>query len=535
MTHFFQRTALVLLATSALCAGPAAARTHHHRHAARPAPAPVAANGRIVTLPGERSAYVVKKGDTLEKIADKLDTSVAALKKGNRLKGNAIQPGDVLKGPPVTKKAYVVSRGDTVYSIAQRFHVSVEELRDENDLSAKVHIRPGQKIRLPADYKAPAVLAAQDEADNAPAAPKPSAKGKRGKTPAPPAAEETPAPTGPVSEPGSGAQGRIVNDPGHATSYRVRRGDTLNKIADRLGTSADELRRDNHVRGNALRPGQVLHGPRAAGSTSYMAASGDTLAGVAARLGVSIEALKTVNDLGGKTTLRGGQKLKLPSGVHETGVHESGVHETGAAPARPEGRYPRPALPDRDDTTLPARPQPYSGSASGPIQTQRPYVAPPSTAGGPAAGPTQGAAPSDAQIAQLGKGRFQWPLKGDLLSDFGAKPGGQRNDGINIQAEAGASVRASADGDVVYAGDQVPGFGNLVLIKHADGWVTAYGHLGRVDVKMQQKVTQGQQIGQAGQTGGVPEPQLHFEVRYAPNPLAGDRARPVDPKLVLPK
>ena len=62
-----------------------------------------------------------------------------------------------------------------------------------------------------------------------------------------------------------------------------------------------------------------------------------------------------------------------------------------------------------------------------------------------------------------------------ILSDFGPKPAGQRNDGINIQADAGAAVRAAADGEVVYAGDQVPGFGNLVLIKHADGWATAYG------------------------------------------------------------
>ena len=527
MTHFFQRTALVLMATSALCAGPAAARTHHH-HAAKPAPPPVAANGKIVTVAGERAAYVVKKGDTLDKIADKLDTSVAELKKTNKLKGNTIQPGDVLKGPPVTKKAYVVAKGDTVFSIAQRFHVSVEELRDENDLSAKVHIRPGQKIRLPADYKAPAVLVAQDEADNgeAPAKGAKGAKGKKGK-PAPEPADETPA-AGPVGEPQPGAQGRIATEQGHTVTYRVRRGDTLNIVADKLGTSAAELRRDNHIRGNAIRPGQILHGPRTAGATYYAVASGDTLAGVAARLGVSVEALKAANDLGSRTTLRGGQKLKLPGGVHAE-----------AASSRPEGRYPRPALPSREDNTapvLPARPMPYSGNPTAPIPAQRPYAPPAgSAAGGPAATPTQAAPPSDAQIAMLGKGRFQWPLKGDLISDFGAKPGGQRNDGINIRAAAGDAVHASADGDVVYAGDQVPGFGNLVLIKHADGWVTAYGHLSRVDVKMQQKVTQGQQIGQAGQTGGVPEPQLHFEVRYAPNPLAGDRARPVDPKLVLPK
>ena len=121
----------------------------------------------------------------------------------------------------------------------------------------------------------------------------------------------------------------------------------------------------------------------------------------------------------------------------------------------------------------------------------------------------------------------------NVISGFGAKPGGQRNDGLNIRAGSGDPVRAAAGGDVVYAGDQVPGFGNLVLIKHADGWVTAYGHLSRVGVRMQQKVSQGQEIGQAGTSGGVSEPQLHFEVRYAPNPQ--ERAKPIDPALVLPR
>jgi murein DD-endopeptidase MepM/ murein hydrolase activator NlpD len=141
--------------------------------------------------------------------------------------------------------------------------------------------------------------------------------------------------------------------------------------------------------------------------------------------------------------------------------------------------------------------------------------------------------PNDSQVSQLGRGRFIWPLRGEIISVFGPKAVGQRNDGVNISAGIGDAVRAAAAGDVVYAGDQVPGFGNLVLIKHADGWVTAYGHLSRVDVKMQQKVTQGQQIGQAGDSGGVSQPQLHFEVRYAPTPL--ERARPIDPTLVLPR
>src|SRR4051812_6070687 len=117
MTHFLQRSALILLATTALCASPALAKTH-----ARKAAPPVAANGKIVTLKGERGSYMVRKGDTLEKVADKLDTTVDELLTVNKLKKTAVlQPGDVLKGPPLTKKAYVVTRGDTVFSIAQRF------------------------------------------------------------------------------------------------------------------------------------------------------------------------------------------------------------------------------------------------------------------------------------------------------------------------------------------------------------------------------------------------------------------------------
>src|SRR5947199_10861579 len=109
MTHLFQRSALILFATplvagGALCASPALARTHHHHHhaaaarkghhaAAHAAPA-AGANGTIVTLPGEPTTYVVKKGDTLDKIADALDTTVAQLKRDNQLKSNALQPGD---------------------------------------------------------------------------------------------------------------------------------------------------------------------------------------------------------------------------------------------------------------------------------------------------------------------------------------------------------------------------------------------------------------------------------------------------------
>ena len=98
---------------------------------------------------------------------------------------------------------------------------------------------------------------------------------------------------------------------------------------------------------------------------------------------------------------------------------------------------------------------------------------------------------------------------------------GQRNEGLDFQGTSGDPVRAAGDGKVIYAGDKLPGFGNIVLLQHDDDWASVYAHLGRLDVKNNDRVTQGQQIGQMG--GAEP---MHFEIRY--------RAKTVDPKLALP-
>ena len=136
-------------------------------------------------------------------------------------------------------------------------------------------------------------------------------------------------------------------------------------------------------------------------------------------------------------------------------------------------------------------------------------------------------------MAAAGKGLFQWPVRGDILQKFGPLAGGQRSDGVDIGDAVGTPVIAAAAGEVVYAGNSLPGFGNMVLLRHDGGWVTVYAHLASLDVKMRQTVAQGQTIGAVGQTGGVSQPQLHFEVRYAPT--AKDKPRTIDPMLVLPQ
>lgn len=120
---------------------------------------------------------------------------------------------------------------------------------------------------------------------------------------------------------------------------------------------------------------------------------------------------------------------------------------------------------------------------------------------------------------------FRWPLPGRIISGFGPKPGGRFNDGVNLKASPGEAVRAAGDGVVAYAGDAIPGFGNLLLLKHAGGWVTAYAHNEALLVMRGARVKAGEVIARAGQSGAVAEPQLHFELR---------RGRtPVDPARVI--
>jgi len=118
-----------------------------------------------------------------------------------------------------------------------------------------------------------------------------------------------------------------------------------------------------------------------------------------------------------------------------------------------------------------------------------------------------------ARSPQAGHATFIWPATGRVVSGFGVKANGLRNDGINIAAKTGAPVFASAAGEVLYAGDRLRAFGNLILIRHKNGYISTYGHNQKLFVTRGQKVQQGQQIATVGATGSVASPQLHFELR----------------------
>lgn len=124
---------------------------------------------------------------------------------------------------------------------------------------------------------------------------------------------------------------------------------------------------------------------------------------------------------------------------------------------------------------------------------------------------------------------FIWPVEGTLLSGYGPKAGKRFNDGVNIAAPAGTPVRAAASGVVIYTGNELRSFGNLILIRHAGGWSSAYAHTEGVRVKRNQRVERGAVIAAVGRSGSVACPQLHFELRRdakAIDPFAVVEGRP---------
>jgi murein DD-endopeptidase MepM/ murein hydrolase activator NlpD len=377
----------------------------------------------------------------------------------------------------------------------------------------------------------------------------------------------------PVTKTVTLAPGKVVDVDGRPKTYTVKEGQGLDAVARAMGSSRAELAKINDLKEPyRLKPGQVLKGP-ASRAKAYVVASGDTLIAIGRRFGVSAAALAEENDLASTSAIRVGQKIKLPPGVKDAGPQKKTITVMEPAPGQPApaprpqpvtpppAPVPQPVAPPPAVTPRPAPPAVTTPPAPRPAPARptpaptptlappRTVVTPPAAVRPPVATPTpaparpSATAPllpddrpptlSDADITALGRGRFDWPVRGEVISDFGPKGGGRRNDGLDIAAPAGTPVRAAAAGKVVYSGGDVPGFGVTVLIQHEDGWVTVYGNLQTASVRMQQVVRAGEQIGAVGASGGAPRPQLHFEVRYSPSPKF--KAKAIDPALVLPR
>ena len=262
----------------------------------------------------------------------------------------------------------------------------------------------------------------------------------------------------------------------------VHKGDTVYSLSRKYTVPTRALIETNSLTAPfLLSPGQRLRLPPA---SIHVVRKGDTIYSISRRYNVDMSLLARQNQLKPPYNIYEGQFLKLPGSIveyKEKQVQVASVKTPEKAPAKTAAKQTKTKkTAQKNSVRLPA---------------------PPSRE----------------------KAKFAWPVDGKVMTKFGSAGAGRHNDGINIKVNEGVSVLAAENGVVAYAGNELKGFGNLLLIKHADGWITAYAHNSKILAKRGETVTRGQPIAKAGHTGNAKEAQLHFEIRKgtkAVDPLA---------------
>ncbi|MGA0531460.1 peptidoglycan DD-metalloendopeptidase family protein [Hansschlegelia sp. KR7-227] len=275
---------------------------------------------------------------------------------------------------------------------------------------------------------------------------------------------------------------------------------------------------------------------RSMGGT-HIVAPGETLSSLSRQYGTSRTELASANGLSPDAGMRIGQRLSVPrqAGAQQAAQAAAPVPSASAKEKMqfvqgPQGK-------GADAASAPAKPVAPVKTAAATPGLKPSVSAPPAPAF--AAQPSKASAMADADnvktaalkvdpapAAEPAGPSFRWPVRGRVISAYGSKSSGSSNDGINLAVPEGTDVKASDDGVVAYSGSELKGFGNLVLIRHSNGWVTAYAHNSALNVKRGDTVRRGQIIAKSGATGSVSSPQLHFEVRKG--------SKTVDPLEHLP-
>jgi murein DD-endopeptidase MepM/ murein hydrolase activator NlpD len=286
----------------------------------------------------------------------------------------------------------------------------------------------------------------------------------------------------------SGSSASFLN----ASAVTIGAGDTVYGLSKRHGVSvrdiivANELQAPYH-----LIIGQRIVLPR---GTVHVVSKDETLYGISRVYGVNVYDLARSNNVGSPYIIYVAQELRIPG----TGTKGSFTAQTAIVQQNTASATPQPAVPAATTTST------TMTAAAPPPKPVKAIPAPPTASGN----------------------GFLWPVNGRVVSSYGTKAEGLRNDGINIAAPEGSPVQAVENGVVAYAGNELRGFGNLLLIKHANGYVSAYAHNADLLVDRGDKVAKGQSIATVGSTGNVITPQLHFELRKGKKAL--------DPEKLLP-
>jgi murein DD-endopeptidase MepM/ murein hydrolase activator NlpD len=361
-----------------------------------------------------------------------------------------------------TGETIEVVQGDSLFGLSKRHGVSMAALMEVNGLTS-TNLKPGQKLVLPlvSGARKPMARGTAQAAPPAPVATKPSS--------AAPVPAAVPSPPPPVV---AAAPAPAPSD--WTGSYTLKSGDSVYGIARQHHVSATELQRVNGITDPAkMRPGTVLKVPATSGAAVASAAPAPAAVAsapnepVAVTQGAGTAASPKI--IGGATPVQVESKVASLNGVAPASEAAPGVPAAEAAP-----------------------------------QSKAVKTAAVATA---------------AAAANGAAAKFRWPVKGKVISEFGKRADGTHNDGINVAVPAGTDIQAAESGTVAYAGSELKGYGNLILVRHDNGWVSAYAHSDSVLVKRGDAVKRGQVIAKAGKTGTVDQPQVHFELRQGSKPV----------------
>ena len=321
----------------------------------------------------------------------------------------------------------------------------------------------------------------------------------------------------------------VQGGPDGITAIAVQRQDNLYTIAKRYGVELRDLIEANHLSPPYhIYPGQALTLPK---KRVHIVRYGETLNSIAQIRNVDVYNLVKLNKLHPPYNIQQGQRLHLPFPQEKSALVAAQHKAVKGAVAKPslETTVPKGASAPRVSSSKEA--VSTSLKQSEPVDRPQPVKpTPPLEATRLSKNPSKlkqeapTLLPSSAQnLPPIDK--FHWPLKGKILAKYGKKQGGLKNEGLNIKSKQGTGVLAAETGQVVYCGDALKGYGNLILLKHREGWVTAYAHLDKILVKKGDTVKKGSKVATVGATGNVDQPQLHFEIRR--------QTRTVDPLKYL--
>jgi murein DD-endopeptidase MepM/ murein hydrolase activator NlpD len=341
-------------------------------------------------------------------------------------------------------------------------------------------------------------------------------------------ASYSPPPRQPIETTGSVAPRSIAatRAPGReaGTTIIVGTSDTMDALAHRYGVTTAEILKANGYKGpRALQPGQQLIIPPRAVAAAPVAAApkpvaaaapvvapvatppsvhvvnrGDTLMSIAHRNHVPVAELAKANGMDANSKLKLGQKINVPGA-------KSAAAPVVAQPAQVASAQPG------------AVAAPATKMAAVELPKEKARLAQATTTPEAAAAVTE--TPVKTAEATGALPTFRWPVRGRVVTGYGAKTNGKSNDGINVAVPEGTPVKAAEDGVVAYSGNELKGYGNLILVRHSNGYVTAYAHASELLVKRGETIKRGQIIAKSGQSGEVGSPQLHFEIRKGSSPV----------------